>query len=216
MQRHTAFLGRPVPVRDQDGVPQDRASPRRTCAASRFVGWSTVSVLVEHCRRLVGHDERFVYAYYPGVDTVAHEFGLHDDVLPRRARVRGRARRSPARRAAVARDARRHRRPRPGARRVTAGSRSTRCARWSKYCAGDGRFRYLYASKGAAPSCSKRPADEFGDQAWVFSRDQLLDEGWLGPGTGHRVHPPPGRRRDPGAARTRWRSSTRTCRTRPT
>ena len=36
-------------------------------------------MLVEHCRRLVGHDERFVYAYYPGVDTVAHEFGLHDE-----------------------------------------------------------------------------------------------------------------------------------------
>ena len=54
-------------------------SPRRTCAAAGSSAGARPSVLVEHCRRLVGRGERFVYAYYPGVDTVAHEFGLHDE-----------------------------------------------------------------------------------------------------------------------------------------
>ena len=52
-----------------------------------------------------------------------------------------------------------------------------------KYCAGEGRFRYLYANKGAAAELLEAAHEEFGDQAWVFSRDQLLDEGWLGPGS---------------------------------
>jgi hypothetical protein len=47
-----------------------------SCGA-RFVGWNAVSTLVEQCRRLVGDGERFVYGYYPSVDTVAHEYGLH-------------------------------------------------------------------------------------------------------------------------------------------
>src|SRR6185295_10388515 len=43
-----------------------------------FCGWRTPAVLVEHCRRLVADGAPFVYAYFPGVDEVAHEFGLHD------------------------------------------------------------------------------------------------------------------------------------------
>jgi hypothetical protein len=52
-----------------------------------------------------------------------------------------------------------------------------------KFCAGEGRFRYLFASKGATAELLEAARDEFGDRAWVFSRDQLLDEGWLGPGS---------------------------------
>jgi hypothetical protein len=51
-----------------------------------------------------------------------------------------------------------------------------------KFAAGEGRFRYLYAKKGAGAELLEAACDEFGDQAWVFSRDQLIDEGWLGPG----------------------------------
>ena len=50
---------------------------------ARFTGWTSTAVLVEHCARLVAAGERFVYAYYPGVDNVAHEFGLHDGYYER-------------------------------------------------------------------------------------------------------------------------------------
>lgn len=180
VQRHTAFLGRPVPV-------VTKSEFRRTgfteahLRGSVFTGWSTVSVLVEHCRRLVGGDERLVYAYYPGVDSVAHEFGLHDeyfqvelayadelvgrllDVLPSHAAL------------VVTAD---HGQVHVG----DAWLSLDPLTDLYRYCAGEGRFRYLFAERGAAPALLEAAEDAFGDRAWVFSRDQLLDEGWLGPG----------------------------------
>jgi hypothetical protein len=48
-------------------------------------------------------------------------------------------------------------------------------------CAGEGRFRYLYAERGTAGDLSDAARDLFGDEAWVLTREALLDEGWLGP-----------------------------------
>ena len=36
-------------------------------------------------------------------------------------------------------------------------------------------------ARGRRATCSRRPTDAFGEVAWVFGRDQLVDEGWLGP-----------------------------------
>jgi hypothetical protein len=181
VQRHTAFLGRPVPVITKKEFRKTGFTEAHL-RGSRFYGWSTTSVLVEHCRRLVGHDERFVYAYYPGVDTVAHEFGLHDEyylaelafadelvgrlleVLPSHATL------------VVTAD---HGQVHVGDNWIPLHP----LREMYKFCAGEGRFRYLYANKGAANELLEAARDEFGHQAWVFSRDQLLDEGWLGPGS---------------------------------
>ena len=54
----------------------------------RLAGWHTVAGLIEQCVRAVEAGERFVYAYYPGVDTIAHEFGLHDSAFTRELGVR--------------------------------------------------------------------------------------------------------------------------------
>jgi hypothetical protein len=48
--------------------------------------------------------------------------------------------------------------------------------------AGDGRFRYLYARKGAARDVLAAAREQLGENAWVFSRAELLDEGLLGTG----------------------------------
>jgi hypothetical protein len=180
VQRHTAFLGRPVPVLTKKEFRKTGFTEAhlRGC---RFLGWSTPTVLVEHCRRLVSHKERFVYAYYPGVDTVAHEFGLHDDYYREELAFAD---------ALVGRllDAL----PSHATLVVTADHGQVHVGdNWIplhplremiKQCAGEGRFRYLYANKGASAELLEAARDEFGHQAWVFSRDQLLDEGWLGPG----------------------------------
>jgi hypothetical protein len=180
VQRHTAFLGRPVPV-------VTKSEFRRTgfteahLRGSVFCGWSTATVLVEHCRRLVGAGEPLVYAYYPGVDSVAHEFGLHDDYfraeLAYADELVGRLLDALPSHAALV---------------VTADHGQVHVGdAWVslspldglfRYCAGEGRFRYLYAERGAAAALLEAAEDAFGGQAWVFSRDQLLDEGWLGPG----------------------------------
>jgi hypothetical protein len=48
--------------------------------------------------------------------------------------------------------------------------------------AGDGRFRYLYARKGAQRDLLAAARELVGSSAWVWSRAELLEEGLLGAG----------------------------------
>src|SRR6266545_2528341 len=144
IQTHPAFLGHRPPV-------VTRAEFLRTGFTSahldrtRFTGYRMASTLVTEVARLVRGGEPFVYAYYDGVDKVAHEYGLgaHYDaelaaaddiaadllsVLPERRRSSRRRRRATAttrgsapgggRRRGLVRPARHGRQPRaPGRRR---------------------------------------------------------------------------------------------------
>lgn len=179
IQRHDAFLGRPVPVvtkREFRGSGFSQAHLR----GSRFLGWSATSTLIERCRQLVMGGEKLVYAYYPGVDTVAHEFGLHDGYFARELaaadRLVGELVSALPDHAAVA---------------VTAdhGHVHVGAEGWVELdtvrdlvasCSGDGRFRYLHAERGRAAALAAASRENFGHLAWVFERDELLDEGWLG------------------------------------
>jgi hypothetical protein len=48
--------------------------------------------------------------------------------------------------------------------------------------AGDARFRYVYARKGAAKELASAASDLVGEHAWVRTRAQVLDDGWIGAG----------------------------------
>jgi hypothetical protein len=181
VQRQDAFLGRPVPVVTKSEFRTTRFTDAHL-RGTRFVGWTTTATLVQQCRRLIGEGEQLVYAYYPGVDSVAHEFGLHDDFF--RAELVAADRlvgdmldALPANVTVL----------------VTAdhGQVHMGSAGWvglepladmvDAY-GGDGRFRYLYARRGAFPDLLAAARAEYGHQAWVMSRDELIDGGWLGPG----------------------------------
>jgi type I phosphodiesterase/nucleotide pyrophosphatase len=181
VQRHTAFLGRDVPVVTRAEFRSSGFTAAHLRGA-RFIGWHTTSTLVEHCRRLADARERFVYAYYPGVDTVAHEFGLRDEFF---------ARELVAVDALVAelRDAL----PAHATLVVTSDHGQVHLERhdWIDLreleplidlMAGDGRFRYLYAPRGRGRDLADAARDAVGDRAWVFTRRELLDDGWLGAG----------------------------------
>src|SRR5262249_7098796 len=126
--------------------------------------------------------ERFVYAYYPGVDTVAHEFGLHDRVYVRELvdtdRLVG---------------ALRDMLPPHAALLVTSDHGQVHLERSSwidmpevnKRCsamAGDGRFRYCYAHKGLARELADVARDIVGTRGWVWTRAEVLEVGLLGTG----------------------------------
>jgi hypothetical protein len=49
------------------------------------------------------------------------------------------------------------------------------------FSSGDARFRYLHAPRGAAAELAVAARDAFARDAWVFTRGELLDGGWLGP-----------------------------------
>ena len=47
-------------------------------AGAKLVGWRLASTLLVEVRAALAAGESFVYAYYDGIDRVAHEFGLDD------------------------------------------------------------------------------------------------------------------------------------------
>jgi predicted AlkP superfamily pyrophosphatase or phosphodiesterase len=181
VQRHTAFLGREVPVVTRSEF-RTTGFTQAHLRGVRFVGWHTTATLVEHCRRLVDAGEPLVYAYYPGVDTVAHEFGLHDGYFTRELRavdaLVGELVASLPPEAVVL---------------VTSDHGQIHLERddWVDLgdlaplvdiMAGDGRFRYLYARRGEQRALLDAATGVLGERAWVMSRRQLLDEGWIGSG----------------------------------
>ena len=180
VQRHQPFLGRTVPVvtRSEFRTSGFTAAHLRDAP---FFGWSSVAMIVERCRALVGAGHPLTYAYYPGVDTVAHEFGLGGPYLPAELAFVDRL-------VGDLRDAL----PPEATLLITADHGQVEVGdRWYELtplqslmagASGEGRFRWMEARRGARDDLLAAAQDEFGDQAWVMSRDEVLDDGWLGPG----------------------------------
>ena len=146
-----------------------------------LIGWRTPSALVEHCRRLATDRHSLVYAYYDGVDKVAHEYGLHNEFLTTELAA---ADRLVADLLAVL--------PGDWALLVTADHGQVHVEEDGIVVldavdslvgaySGEGRFRTLHARAGASAELAAACKELYADQAWVFTRDRLFDEGWLGP-----------------------------------
>jgi len=180
VQRHDAFLGRPLPI-------ITKAEFRTTgftevhLRGVQFNGWRTTSELVEHCRNLARTTEPLVYAYYPGVDEVAHSHGLHDGFYAAELRATDRL-------VGDVLDAL----PDDVALLVTSdhGQVHLEPSSWRELgpvadlCEGywgDARFRYLAAVRGATDELAAEARRQFGADAWVLTRSELVDRGWLGP-----------------------------------
>ncbi len=147
---------------------------------ARYWGYRTLATMVTEIDRLLRSSEPFVYAYYEGLDKVAHEYGLgeHYDnelswidhtidrilaVLPRGAAL------------VVTAD---HGQVEVGGNVVPlAGDVLEMCSMQS----GEGRFRWLHARAGRAAALLDAATAHHGDDAWVVTRDQMVADGWLGP-----------------------------------
>jgi Type I phosphodiesterase / nucleotide pyrophosphatase len=185
-RRMPATEFQPTPAFGGTGVPAvtrgDFAATGFTAAhlgGTRIVGWHVPSSLVVEVARLLDEGEGFVYAYYDGLDKVAHQHGLGDfydaelrtvdrlvgdvlDVLPPGAVL------------VVTSD---HgqvdvgdavRLPGPD---LMAGV---------TLVSGEGRFRWFHARAGAAEDVAAAARQAHGDEAWVVGRDEMIDGGWFG------------------------------------
>jgi hypothetical protein len=149
-------------------------------AGVRQIGYRLPSSMVVEVRRLLASGEPFVYAYYEGIDKVAHEYGLEEHydaelaaadhlvaelcaVLPPDAVL------------LVTSD---HGQVDCGDRLVTPDAAVLDLVALQS---GEGRFRWLHARPGAAADLLAAATDAHGEQAWVVSVDQVCDEGWFGP-----------------------------------
>ena len=179
VQRHQPFLGRSVPVVTRSEFRATGFTAAHLRDAPYF-GWSTPAMLVERCRALADEAHPLVYAYYPGVDTVAHEYGLSGPYLPAELtfvdELVGRLRDALPPEAALLVTADHGQ--------VDVGDRwydLTPLGELVAGCSGEGRFRWMLARPGAAAELAAAAREAFGGLAWVMTRDEVVDGGWLGP-----------------------------------
>ncbi|HTK17810.1 MAG TPA: alkaline phosphatase family protein [Acidimicrobiia bacterium] len=179
VQRYAPFLGREVPVVTRTEF-RDTGFTRAHLRGTRLAGWHTTVGLIEQCVRAVEAGEKFVYAYYPGIDAIAHEFGLLDGVFANELAFADRL-------VGELVDAL----PASATVLVTSdhGQIHLDAASWidipelgalATTMAGDGRFRYLYAPAGGGRDLLAAARELVSDRAWVWSRAELLEMGVLG------------------------------------
>jgi Type I phosphodiesterase / nucleotide pyrophosphatase len=142
-------------------------------------GYRVLSTMAVETRRLLAQGSPFVYAYYDGIDKVAHAHGLGEyydaelqavdrlvadiaDSLPDGAVL------------VVTAD---HGQVDVGPRVVLLGKDLMGAVH---FLSGEGRFRWLHARTGAAKDLLTEADELYGDSTWVRSREQLIDDRWFG------------------------------------
>jgi predicted AlkP superfamily pyrophosphatase or phosphodiesterase len=145
----------------------------------RLFGWSVPSALVVNVRRLLGAGEPFIYAYYDGLDKVAHEHGLGDHYIQELKAVDRLVadvlESLPA--GAVLAVTSDH-----GQVEVGSATRLPAPALFEmvELFSGEGRFRWMHVRPGSLDDAVDIAQEAHGDEAWVRTREQMVDEGWFG------------------------------------
>lgn len=148
-------------------------------AGARLIGWALASTLVVQIRRLLEAGEPFVYAYYDGLDKVAHTHGLgdfYDEELRSVDRWVGDLADSlPAGSCLVVTSDH-------GQVEVGGAARlpSSELLDHVEMLSGEGRFRWLHARPGAAEDLLSAALEAHGSEAWVRTREEVIAAGWFG------------------------------------
>jgi hypothetical protein len=172
------FLGASVPVISKVEL-ESSAFSEAHLRGSRMAGWRTSSGLAVEVGRQLRAGEPFVYAYYDGIDKVAHERGFgefYDAELIAADRLVGDVldQLVPGAALAVIAD---HGQVQVGDNVLTPGADVLSMVH---HQSGEGRFRWLHARAGATAALLSAASEAHGQVAWVRSREQILDEGWFG------------------------------------
>jgi hypothetical protein len=144
------------------------------------MGWRSSSSIAVQVGLLLRSGQKFIYAYYDGVDKIAHERGFGEyynaelrqadrlvaDVLEQL---------TPGSVLIVTAD---HGQVHIGDASITP---HRDVLDQVAYQSGEGRFRWLHARSGATQSLHATAQELYGDVAWVVTRDETIDNGWFGP-----------------------------------
>ncbi len=178
LQSHAPFAGERPPVVTRAEFAHSGFTLAHL-AQTRLTPYRMASTLVTEVRRLLGAGEPFVYAYYEGIDKVAHEYGLgahyRAELVAADRLVADLAERLPAGAALVVTSD--HGQVDVADNVITPSSEVLRHVRLQS---GEARFRWLHARSGQADTLLAAATEHHGDTAWVVSRDQIAAERWLG------------------------------------
>lgn len=184
-----------VPPKDFQPLPAFRGSPVSAVTKAEFAatgftsahlqgsslrGWRVPSSLVVEVGRAVSRGERFVYAYYDGVDKVAHEFGLGEHYEAELGfvdrLVDQLAAGLPAGAALVVTADHGQVEVGPSVLEVDAEVLGGDVV----LASGEGRFRWFHTPQGRERDLASRLSEAYGHLAWVRTRSELESEGWFG------------------------------------
>ena len=179
IQARPAFRGHRVPVVTRAEFAGTGFTSAHL-ADVRLHGYRMTSTLVTEVRRLLTAGEPFVYAYYDGVDKVAHEYGLgehYDAELASADRlVADIASVLPSGAALVITSD--HGQVHIGDAIVPIDDTVMDAC---ELLSGEGRFRWLHARPGAVDALASAAKEAHGNRAWVRTRDEVFAEEWFGP-----------------------------------
>jgi hypothetical protein len=141
--------------------------------------WHTPAGLVTAVRQLTAAGAPFVYAYYEGIDKVAHAEGLgqyYDDELRAVDRLVGDLLEvlPPGSVLIVTAD---HGQVEVGSSVELLGPEIMEAV---TLISGEGRFRWLHTRPGATGDVAATASALHGDVAWVRTKEQIIEEDWLG------------------------------------
>jgi predicted AlkP superfamily pyrophosphatase or phosphodiesterase len=172
------FLGLSVPVLSKAEL-QGSGFTQAHLDGVKPMGWSAPSSIAVTIREALDNGESFVYAYYDGIDKIAHERGFGDyysaelrfadslvaeiiSVLPSDTVL------------IVTAD---HGQVHVGDNTIVPEPSVTEHV---DHQSGEGRFRWLHARRGREGALLDA-ARQYDDVAWVVTKAQVLDEQWFGP-----------------------------------
>ena len=143
-------------------------------------GWRAPSSIAVTVGNLLRRGDRLVYAYYDGIDKIAHErgFGAFYDAELQFVDALVGAVQAALPPGAVLLLTADHGQVDVGERLVTP---HTDVLKLCRHQSGEGRFRWLHARPGAHADLLAAAIQHHGDQAWVHSRDEIIAAGWFGP-----------------------------------
>ncbi len=185
LQQHTPFMGMDVPVLTRDGFGCTGFTAAHL-RGLRIVPWKVPSSIPLDIEHLVDSGERLIYVYYDGVDKIAHSYGIGEHYLSELEYVDYLV--------ASIEEA-----LPPGAALVITADHGqvhmngpaieldSTLLDMVELISGEGRFRWLHGRDGVVKDLHDTAEYLYGDIAWIRTRDQILEEGWLGPDIGYDV-----------------------------
>ena len=179
------FVGMTIPVVSRAEL-EGSAFTEAHLRGSRPCGWRAASSIVAQCANLISSGEKFVYAYYDGIDKIAHERGFgayyNSEIAATDWLVGSLLNTLPSGTTlAITAD--------HGQVQVDDNvvHLSDDIKASLHHQSGEGRFRWLHAKRGQESDLLQIATDSYSDIAWVASRDQVIEEAWLGPARGGRI-----------------------------
>jgi hypothetical protein len=178
IQPFAPFMGEPVPVVTKADFERSGFTEAHL-RGGRLMGWRAASSVAVTVGQLLRAGEPLIYAYYDGIDKIAHERGFGpyytaelssaDDIV---GQIRDQLIDDSA--LLVTAD--------HGQVDVGTNDRalSDDVMKLTRNLSGEGRFRWLHARPGAAEELLAAARTAHGGDAWVKSRQELVDGGWFG------------------------------------